>query len=512
METSAPAVAPENVRLDRTPDPCLMVIFGASGDLTQRKLVPALFDLFRSGALPPGFTVLGVSRTPMSDDSFRGHLLSAMQRFGRLNGAGDEEWERFASCLRYAAADPADPAEFPGLKNTLSALDAERDAGGNILFYLATPPSLYEPIVRNIDAAGLHAPRHPGAWVRIIIEKPFGIDLDSARRLNSTVLSVFTEDQVYRIDHYLGKETVQNLLVFRFANGMFEPVWNRNYIDNIQITAAETVGVENRGSYYEEAGTLRDMVQNHLLQILALTAMEPPILFDARQVRDEKQKVFQALRSVPPDRVQEFTVRGQYAAVTEGGKRLPGYREEKNVSPESATETFVALKLFIDNWRWADVPFYIRSGKRLPERLTNIVVTFKRTPHLLFASLNPDIASNIIVIRIQPDEGFSLRFDTKVPGSSLLVKPVTMEFRYDTAFRGALVEAYTRLLLDCMLGDQTLYARGDSVDTAWTLITPILEAWKKNLSSKVYPYPAGTWGPPEADKLLEADGRHWRTG
>jgi glucose-6-phosphate 1-dehydrogenase len=494
------------------PDPCLMVIFGASGDLTQRKLVPALFDLSRSGALPEGFSVVGVGRTPMSDDAFRGHLLEGMRRFGKLDGLKNDEWERFASCLHYLTADSSDAGEYSRVKESLASLNAGRGIGGNILFYLATPPSMYEPIVRNLGTADLHAPRGSGAWVRIIIEKPFGIDLASARRLNAAVLSVFTEDQVYRIDHYLGKETVQNLLVFRFANGVFEPVWNRNYIDNIQITAAESVGIENRGSYYEEAGTLRDMVQNHLLQVLALTAMEPPVLFDARQVRDEKQKVFQALRPIPPEQVREYTVRGQYEAGIVDGKQVLPYRGEKDVSPESRTETFVALKLFIDNWRWADVPWFIRSGKRLPERATNIVVQFKRTPHLLFAGLDPGIAYNSIVIRIQPDEGFSLRFGTKVPGSSLHVQPVSMDFRYDTAFRGALVEAYTRLLLDCMLGDQTLYARGDSVDTAWTLITPILEAWKTDPASNVFPYPAGTWGPPQADLLLETDGRRWRSG
>ena len=321
---------------------------------------------------------------------------------------------------------------------------------------------------------------------------------------------MFTEDQVYRIDHYLGKETVQNLLVFRFANGIFEPIWNRNYIDNVQITAAETVGVENRGAYYEEAGALRDMVQNHLLQVLALTAMEPPALFDARQVRDEKQKVFHSMRLIPASDVHRYTVRGQYAKGTMAGAEVPGYRSEKGVNPASETETYAALRVDIENWRWAGVPFYIRTGKRLPVRMTEIVVHFRQTPHQLFAGLDPKVAKNGIAIRIQPDEGISLRFVTKSPGSSMNLYPVSMDFSYGESFSGQLVEAYTRLLLDAVLGDQTLYARGDSVDTAWTFVSPILDGWRSNAQARVYPYAAGSWGPPEADRLVQADGRTWR--
>ncbi len=509
-DTSSPDTVETPILIERTAEECLMVIFGASGDLSKRKLIPALFDLHCAGALPPAFTIAGVGRTPFSDDAFREHLLDALKEFKRISSADDGAWKEFAPRLHYITADPADRGQFRVIRDQLIAIDAEHRSSGNLLFYLATPPSLYEPIIRDIDATGLYAPRSSGSWVRIIIEKPFGVDLDSARRLNAAVLSVFTEDQVYRIDHYLGKETVQNLLVFRFANGIFEPIWNRNYVDNIQITAAETVGVEGRGGYYEEAGALRDMVQNHLLQVLALMAMEPPAMFDARQVRDEKQKVFQAMTPIPSTEVHRSTVRGQYTEGTSAGVRVPAYRTEKGVSPDSQTETYVALRVSIDNWRWAGVPFYIRSGKRMPERLTEVVVHFRQTPHRLFSVLDPRVSQNGIAIRIQPDEGISLRFISKIPGSSLHMRPVLMDFKYGTAFAGKLVEAYTRLLLDAVLGDQTLYARGDSVDTAWTYVTPILEGWKSNPSARVAPYPAGTWGPAEADLLLQADGRTWR--
>jgi len=498
------------VLIERTAEPCLLVIFGASGDLSKRKLIPALFDLARAGALPPAFTIAGVGRTPYTHDTFREYMLRALHEFGRIAPGDDAAWNEFAPRLHYITADPGDPEQFGHIKNELITIDSDHRSSGNVLFYLATPPSLYEPIIRNIDKAGLYAPRQRESWVRIIIEKPFGVDLESARHLNATVLSVFTEDQVYRIDHYLGKETVQNLMVFRFANGIFEPIWNRNYIDDVQITAAETVGVENRGAYYEEAGALRDMVQNHLLQVLALTAMEPPALFDARQVRDEKQKVFHSMRMISSTDVHRSTVRGQYSNGRINGTEVPGYRSEKGVSPTSATETYVALRVDVDNWRWAGVPFYIRTGKRLPVRMTEIAVHFRQTPHQLFANLDPKVAKNGIAIRIQPDEGISLRFITKSPGSSLNMRPVSMDFSYDTSFKGQLVEAYTRLLLDAVLGDQTLYARGDSVDTAWTFVMPILDGWKSNSLAKVYPYEAGTWGPAEADRLLQADGRTWR--
>jgi len=500
----------ETTRAERIPDSCIVVILGASGDLTKRKLVPAIFDLARQGMLPSQFTILGVARTEMSDDSFREHLLGAMKEFGRLGESEGELWESFARHLCYVTMDPSDASAYEGLKKKIDSIVSEGETGRNLLFYLSTPPSLYGPIVANIGASHLNRPDGKGAWVRVIIEKPFGYDLESARALNKSVLAVLDEDQVYRIDHYLGKETVQNILVFRFANGIFEPIWNRNYIDHIQITAAETVGVEDRGSYYEGAGAMRDMVQNHMLQLLALTAMEPPVLFDARRVRDEKQKVLEAIRPIPAGAVAHRTVRGQYDAGSVGGKKVQGYLSERGVDPQSKTETYVALEFTIDNWRWADVPFYIRSGKRLPKRVTEIAVHFKKTPHKLFLDGAPDRpGSNAIVIRIQPDEGISLRFSSKVPGATMRTRGVTMDFRYGSSFGGRLADAYTRLLLDCMLGDATLYARGDGVDTAWALITPIHEAWKER-DVPVFGYSSGSWGPEEADRMLARDGRTWR--
>jgi glucose-6-phosphate 1-dehydrogenase len=501
----------EHGRVERIPDPCTVVIFGASGDLTRRKLMPALLDLARGGMLPSNYAIVGVARTPMETDSFREHVHKGLKEFGELSEGESDLWDTFARSLHYVAMDPSLPEEFGKLTSIMETVAKEGGIAGNRLFYLSTPPSLYAPIVGSLGAAGLNRPPSPENWVRIIIEKPFGVDLESARRLNTQVLQVFAEDQVYRIDHYLGKETVQNLLVFRFANGIFEPVWNRNYVDHVQITAAESVGVEGRGGYYEQAGAMRDMIQNHMLQLLALTAMEPPVLFDAQQVRDEKHKVFTAIRPVKPDDVHRATVRGQYTAGTVGGKEVPGYRSERGVSAESLTETYVALRCTIDSWRWADVPFYIRSGKRLPKRATEIAIQFKKTPHHLFTALSaPHLDRNSIAIRIQPDEGISLRFSSKIPGSSMRMRPVTMDFRYGSSFGGQMADAYTRLLLDCMLGDPTLYARGDSVDAAWSLITPIHEGWRENARSRVYDYPAGTWGPTESNLLLQEDGQRWR--
>jgi glucose-6-phosphate 1-dehydrogenase len=501
----------ENDRMDRLPDPCMMVIFGASGDLTRRKLIPALLDLHRQGLLPSTITVLGVARTAMTHDGFREYLRRAISDAGELGEGEQKLWNEFASGLHYMSLDPSLPSEYHHLRTMISSLRDERHLPGNTLFYLATPPNLYAPIIRSLGHVGLHGAVSPEAWVRIIIEKPFGVDLESARMLNRAVHDVFREHQVYRIDHYLGKETVQNLLVFRFANGIFEPVWNRNYIDHVQITAAESVGVDSRGGYYEQAGAMRDMVQNHMLQLLALTAMEPPVLFDAQQVRDEKHKVFQAMRPVAAGDVHRFAIRAQYTDGTVGGRSVRGYVQEKGVSPQSTTETYVALKLAVDNWRWAGVPFFVRSGKCLPKRVTEIAIQFKQTPHHLFTGLPAGhLESNIITIRIQPDEGISLKFSSKIPGSAMRMRPVTMDFRYGSSFGGRLSDAYTRLLLDCMLGDATLYARGDSVEAAWSLITPILEGWRSNPHSQVYRYPAGSWGPKEADAMLEAEGRRWR--
>ena len=496
---------------EKVPDPCTMVIFGASGDLTKRKLIPAIFDIARQGLLPPGFSIVGTARSPMRNEDFRTYLHEAMREFGHLQPSEEGRWETFARNLHYITMDMKGKDDAARLRDQLHAIDSAGGGNSNFLFYLATPPGLYAPIVKYLGSSGIQVPRRPAGWVRIIIEKPFGTDLDSARALNAEVLSVFREEQVYRIDHYLGKETVQNVLVFRFANGIFEPIWNRNYVDHIQITAAETIGVENRGGYYEGAGAMRDMIQNHMLQLLTLTAMEPPVLFDAQQVRDEKHKVFEAIRPILPEDVHLYSVRGQYIAGTIGGKSVPGYRAEPSVSPTSVTETFVALKFFVDNWRWADVPFYVRSGKRLPKRATEIAVQFKKTPHHLFKKLRHDsLDYNSIVIRVQPDEGISLRFSSKIPGGLMRMRPVTMDFRYGSLFGGHLTDAYTRLIHDCMLGDATLYARGDSVETAWALITPIHEGWETNARSVVYEYPAGTWGPEQADAMMRADGRKWR--
>jgi glucose-6-phosphate 1-dehydrogenase len=511
MQSSLPNPLAESTRMEKMPDPCMMVIFGASGDLTKRKLIPAIFDLARQGLLPSGFTIVGVGRTAMSTDTFREYMLAAMKEFGRLQETEKILWETFARSLHYVAADSSIADEFHDVKKELRRIGNERKSGENLLFYLSTPPNMYEPIVKGLAHCGLNKPASSRHWVRIIIEKPFGVDLASARHLNAEVLQVFDESQVYRIDHYLGKETVQNLLVFRFANGIFEPIWNRNYIDHVQITAAETVGVESRGGYYEHAGAMRDMIQNHMLQLLALTAMEPPVLFDAQQVRDEKQKVFQAIRQIKPADVHLYSVRGQYAAGTIAGKAVAAYKDERGVAADSVTETYVALKLQIDSWRWADVPFYVRSGKRLPKRVTEIAIQFKKTPHHLFTHFPTDsLDQNNIVIRVQPDEGISLKFSSKIPGSSMRMRPVTMDFRYGSSFGGHLADAYTRLILDCMLGDATLYARGDSVDVAWQLITPIHEGWASNKKSKVDNYAAGTWGPAEADQMLANDGRRWR--
>ncbi len=490
-------------------EPSALVIFGASGDLTRRKLVPALWSLFQRRVLPEPFVIIGVARSEMSHEEFRRRMREAVTEFARVQPPAAHVWERFASSLYYCPGDPGDPAVYERLGPLLRQLETEKGTGGNRLFYCATPPSLYPAIVTGMGASGLH--RETNGWTRIIIEKPFGRDLASARELNRIVSQVFTEDQVYRIDHYLGKETVQNLLVFRFANSIFEPLWNRSHVNNVQITVAESLGVEGRGAYYEEAGALRDMIQNHMLQLLCLVAMEPPVSFDADPVRDEKTKVLRAIRPIPPDQVEQWAVRGQYGLGFVDGQRVPGYRTEKGVAPDSATETFVALKLFVDNWRWAGVPFYLRTGKRLPKRASEITIQFWGTPHLLFRRPDPAdrLEPNLLVVRLQPDEGIALTFGAKLPGPELNIRPVTMDFRYGDAFGGEPPEAYERLLLDAIHGDATLYARGDWVDVAWQVLTPVLEAWGAGPAPKFPNYDAGAWGPPEADAFIERDGRRW---
>ena len=495
------------LRLDRTPGPCAIVIFGASGDLTKRKLIPALYSLLRQNLLPASFYILGSGRSPMDADAFRGAMRKAIEEFSD-EGVGDEAlWENFASRLFYVVTDTDKQETGPQLVASLNQYDHQWGTGGNRLFYLATPPSSFIPYVQLLKSCKLNEPA-PGAWTRIIFEKPFGRDLESARALNREILQAFRENQVYRIDHYLGKETVQNIMVLRFGNGLFEPLWNRRYIDHVQITAAEMVGVENRGGYYEQAGAFRDMIQNHMTQLMTLVAMEPPVSTDADAVRDEKTKVLRAVRPIKEEEVQDIAIRAQYAAGAEEGESVPGYRQEPNVDPNSKTETFAAVKVFIDNWRWADVPFYLRSGKRLPKRVTEIAIQYRRVPHLLFPNSGP-LEQNFLVMRIQPDEGISIKFVAKVPGQQMRIRQVSMDFQYGTSFGTRSPEAYERLLLDAMLGDSTLYARGDYVELSWNIVMPILNRWAEN-TTPLPTYPAGTWGPPEADEFIEQDGRRWR--
>ena len=502
----------EGTRVRKTPAPCSIVIFGASGDLTERKLIPALYYLAREHLLPVSFTVTGCAKSPYTTETFREKARQAVQNHLKIPASEAPFLESFAQSLFYISDDFGDVKAYSQLDSMLDRFDRERGTGGNRLFYLATPPSFFPVIVEHLGAAGLAKPRDPAkSWTRIIIEKPFGRDHASAQELNRTVTSVFDEEQVFRIDHYLGKETVQNLLVFRFANGIYEPIWNRRYIDHVQIAVAESLGVENRGAYYEEAGLLRDMIQNHVLQLLCLVAMEPPARFAGTAVRDEKAKVLRAIRPIPPDAVNDVAVRGQYVEGFEGGKKVPAYRTEPKVSPSSLTETYAALKLSIDNWRWADVPFYLRSGKRLAKRVSEITVQFRSVPHLMFRDVIEDtIEPNVMSLRIQPNEGIAVRFSAKLPGTAMRIRPVQMEFRYGESFGAPPPTAYETLLLDCMLGDNTLFNRDDAVELAWELVMPILDRWKSDGERNLAFYEAGSWGPAEADRLLERDGRRWQ--
>lgn len=499
----------EGLRLERTAEPCVVIIYGASGDLTKRKLVPALYRLTQERLLPGEFAIVGVSRSPMSHDDFRARMKDAVATFGEAKRVDEAVWESFAKGIYYLAGDIGDPDSYQQLDNLLQQIDRERGTCGNRVFYLSTAPEHYSAAIRQLGAAGL-ARGKDGGWVRIIIEKPFGYDLATARQLNNEVAAVFDEEQVYRIDHYLGKETVQNLLVFRFANGIFEPIWNRQYIDHVQLTNAEAVGVEGRGGYYEGAGVLRDMIQNHVFQVLSLVAMEPPASLSAAAVRDEKIKAMQAVRAIPKDRMDEFCVRGQYGPGSVGGKSVIGYREEPGVNPESWTETYAMLKLYFDNWRWAGVPFYIRSAKRMPKRVTEIAIQFREAPHQLFGSLpEQQLEPNVLVVRIQPDEGITMRIGAKIPGQVTRIRWVNMDFRYGASFGMSSPEAYERLLLDCILGDSTLYARRDMTERGWEIVMPIIDYWKA--TNPDFPnYEAGSWGPQAADDLLERDGRRWR--
>jgi glucose-6-phosphate 1-dehydrogenase len=478
-----------------------LAIFGASGDLTRRKLIPALWSLYQGRTLPEPFSIIAVARSELTNDAFRAKMREAVADFARVQPPTEAVWERFASCLSYVPGDPNDPALYQRLSRALEGHPKR-------LFYCATPPSLYPAIVTHLGESGLSRDR--GGWTRIIIEKPFGRDLESAQALNALITAYFREQQVYRIDHYLGKETVQNILVFRFANGIFEPLWNRQHVDHVEITVGETIGVATRGPYYEEAGALRDMVQNHMLQLLCLIAMEPPVTFDADPVRDEKNKVMRALKPIDPASVDEVAVRGQYGPGWVESERVPGYRKERGVQPDSPTETYAALEVFVDNWRWAGVPFYLRTGKRLARRVSEIAIQFKRTPHLIFRRDPAGVHPNALALRIQPDEGISLTVEAKAPGPELKLEPVTMDFRYGEVFGAEPPEAYERLLLDAVNGDATLYARGDWVEHAWAVLEPVLQAWSSGPPPKFPNYEAGTWGPAEADTFIERAGRKWR--
>jgi glucose-6-phosphate 1-dehydrogenase len=490
-----------------TADPCAVILFGASGDLARRKVIPAMYDLAQNKSLGERYAIVGFARTPMTDDSFRSMAGEAAKTISEVGPIDPAKWDEFASNLHYSPGDYADQNSFAQLAKCLAEIDAKKQLGGNRLFYLSTPPEVYPDIVEQLGRAGLARPDSPGSWVRIIIEKPFGRDLATARELNQIVLNVFDEKQVYRIDHYLGKDTVQNLLVLRFGNGIFEPLWNRNYVDHVQITASETLGVERRGGFYETAGALRDMIQSHVLQLTSLMAVEPPASFDANAVRNEKLKVLQSIRPFNLEMVAQSVVRGQYAPGKIGEKALAGYRQESHVSPNSRTETFVAMRLLVDNWRWAGVPFYLRTGKRLAKRTTEIMIQFKRAPHIVFRER--EVEPNRLVLNIQPDEGISFSFGAKRPGTEMSIGNVTMNFSYREGFGGASRSAYATLLNDCLRGDATLFDRGDSVEAAWSLVDPILDVWSAAKSVSVPQYASGSWGPRESDQLLEREARQW---
>lgn len=509
------------------PGACALVIFGASGDLTKRKLLPALYALAHDGLLPERFAVVGFARREKSHEAFREEMRTAVEEFSRLRPPKPEIWDRLAQGLYYVSAAFEDAAGYERLRDLLAEVDRRHETGGNRVYYLATPPSAYAAIVTRLGAAGLvseawdgsrtDAGRAPGVgWSRIIIEKPFGRDLATAVALNGELHRVFRERQVYRIDHYLGKETVQNILTFRFGNSIFEPLWNRRYVDHVQILVGEDLGVEGRGGYYDTAGAMRDMVQNHMLQLLSLVAMEPPATFEAEAVRDEKVKVLRAIRPIPASREPELTIRAQYVRGTTRGKRIPAYADEPQVAEDTSTETYVVLRLGIDNWRWAGVPFYLRTGKALSKQVTEVTIQYRQPPLLMFQHAEhpghtpgDEIEPNRLILRIQPDEGISLRVGLKPPGPRISLVPARLGFAYREAFGVDPAEAYERLLLDCMLGDSTLFIRRDEVETAWGLVTPILEAWAAAGRTGLVYYPAGTWGPTEADRFIQAGGREW---
>jgi glucose-6-phosphate 1-dehydrogenase len=510
------------LRFNRKTPPCAVVIFGANGDLTKRKLMPALYRLAWEGRLAPGFAVVGLSRTPLSDDQFRDHMRESVEKFLEDSPFDVDLWNSFAQGLFYMAGDVNDQSTYQRLADCLAEVEKARQTGGNVLYYLSTQPSQYALIAEGIGAAKREQADGAQSWRRIIIEKPFGHDLASARELNSRLQKVFDESEIYRIDHYLGKETVQNILAFRFGNGIFEPLWNRRYIDHVQITGAESIGVEGRGAYYQEAGALRDMIQNHLLQVMATIAMEPSATFSADAVRDERAKLLRSIHVMKPDEVRENAVPGQYGQGRVGGEEVPGFRQEKGVKPDSQTETFVAATFFVENWRWAGVPFYIRTGKTLPKRVSEIAIHFRSAPLAVFHNdadnnegaseqhaANNEPVPNLLILRIQPEEGISLKFNSKRPGAGMTLRPVSMDFNYGSTFGERSPSAYETLLLDAIIGDATLYTRQDMVEASWQVVQPILDYW--STQKFAFPnYTAGAWGPAEADAMLARRGHVWR--
>jgi glucose-6-phosphate 1-dehydrogenase len=500
----------DSLRFDRRVPPCAIVIFGANGDLTKRKLIPALYRLFYERRISENFAVIGNSRTAMSDDQFRERMKDSASKFLEDAPFDEDVWRSFAQSLFYVPGNVNDGALFENLGSKLRQLETSHQTAGNTLFYLSTQPSYYAEVVQHIGAHNLNRTK---GWCRVIIEKPFGHDLASARKLNDDIHQVLDETSIYRIDHYLGKETVQNILAFRFGNGIFEPLWNRRYIDHVQITAAESIGVEGRGAYYQEAGALRDMIQNHLSQVMATVTMEPPAVFDANAVRDERAKLLRAVRVMKHEDVPNNAVPGQYGPANVGGQNLPGFRQEEGVDPHAQTDTYAAVTYFIDNWRWAGVPFYIRSGKRMPKRVTDIAIQFTAPPLPLFkqqtkSGLLPP-RPNLLILRIQPEEGISLRFLSKSPGSGMRLRPVSMDFNYGSSFGERTPTAYETLLLDAMIGDPTLYTRQDMVEASWQVVQPILDVWGETKFD--FPnYPAGSWGPKAADEMLARRGHAWR--
>jgi glucose-6-phosphate 1-dehydrogenase len=504
------------VRFERRVRPCALVIFGANGDLTRRKLIPALYRLAYDRRLPQGFAIVGNSRTPMADEQYRQKMKDAVKEFSEETPLEESIWSDFASSLYYQSGDLRDPGCYQEIRKRLDQIERTHHTSGNVLFYLSTQPSHYDDVIGGLGASQLARAQANGnarPWRRVVVEKPFGHDLDSARGLEKTIHDVFAEDDVYRIDHYLGKETVQNILAFRFGNGIFEPLWNRNYVRWVQITAAESIGVEGRGSFYQEVGALRDMIQNHLMQVLATVAMEPPGTFEAAAVRDERAKLLRAIRIPGSEEVDALAVAGQYGEGHIGGTTLPGFRQEPGVSHDAGTDTYAAVTFFVDNWRWAGVPFYVRTGKRLTRRVTDIAIQFHPAPHSVFSSEDhqnvPWSGPNLLILRVQPEEGISLRFLSKLPGSGMKLRPVTMDFKYGSSFGVRSPAAYETLLLDALTGDATLYTRQDMVEASWQAVQPILDNWRNRKFS--FPnYEAGSWGPKESDEMLARRGHRWR--